>query len=71
VKLSKKERKLLKHEIQQGFMHAWLAECRARKDRRSATQKPKWNAFSWFAFWRHPIKPVPPVAAVKAAGASE
>jgi hypothetical protein len=70
MKLSKKERKLLKHEIQHGFMQAWLAESRT-KERCLAFQKPKWNALSWFAFWRRPIKPVSPVAAVKAAGASD
>lgn len=70
MKLSNKEGKLLKHEIHQGFMRAWLAEsCATKERRRVAVQKAKWNALSWFAFW-HPIEPVRPAAA-KAAGARE
>ena len=53
-------------------MQAWLAESRARKERRRAEiQKPKWDALSRLAFWRHSIRPVPPVATVKSAGASK
>lgn len=72
MKLSKIERKLLKREIQKGFMHAWLAESCAKKDPgRVAAQQPKWNGPSWFALWRHPNESVQPVPAVKAANASE
>jgi len=39
MKLSKKERKLLKHEIQQGFMHAWLAESRTKERLLAANSK--------------------------------
>jgi hypothetical protein len=68
MKLSKKERKLLKHEIQHGFMRAWLVESGAKKDRQRLEAKSR---PLWLTFWRRPIKPVQPVAAVKAASASE
>jgi len=74
MKLSKKERKLLKHEIQQGFVQAWQSHSRARKEKRSELQGVESSASHWFAFWKHPVrslKAVPAIIVAKAASSTK
>lgn len=69
MKLSKKERKLLKREIQQGFMQTWLTQ-RARKEKTSELDV-KSGSSKWFAFGKRPARAlnrVPPIIVAKAAG---
>lgn len=73
MKLSKKERKLLKREIQQGFMQTWLSQSRSRKEKPSELEV-KSAASHWFAFWGRPLRslsPAPPIVAAKAAVPTE
>jgi hypothetical protein len=74
MKLSKKERKLLKREIQQGFMQTWLSQSRGKKENRSELQKVKSRASRWLAFCKRPVqslKPIAPIIVAKAAGSDE
>jgi hypothetical protein len=74
MKLSKKERKLLKQEIRQGFVQTWLSQSRARTEKRSELQEVESDAGRWFIFWKRPVqalKPLPPIIAAKAAGSDK
>lgn len=74
MKLSKKERKLLKHEIQQGFMQTWLSQSRVKKEKPSEFQKVKSVDSFWFAFWNRPVRslnPIAPIIVAKAAGSDK
>jgi hypothetical protein len=74
VKLSKKERTLLNHQIQLGFIQTWLSQSRARKEKQSELKKVKSGGSHWFAFWKRPLrfpKAVPPIIVAKAAGSEK
>jgi hypothetical protein len=74
MKLSKKERKRLMDEIQQGFTQTWLSQDHARKEKRSQRQELESGVPHWFAFWKRParaLKPVPPIIVAKAAGSDK
>lgn len=71
MKLSKKDRKLLANEIQQGLM----AESRTGKARRRLEpQNGNSDTFRWFAFWTRRVpafRTIQPIVVAKAANASK
>lgn len=65
MKISKTEARVLKQQLQLGFMQAWMAERRARKEKQSSEARDaKRIAPRWFAFWKHPVQSVKPAPAV-------
>jgi hypothetical protein len=73
MKASKAARKFLAREIQHGFMQAWSAESRARKEQqRAESQKAK--SPHWSAFWKRAaqsLKPAQQVPVAKAASSGK
>jgi len=57
MKISKTEERVLKQQVQLGFMQAWMADSRARKQRQSSrVREARWSPFRWLAFWKRPVE---------------
>jgi hypothetical protein len=70
MKISKTEERVLKQQLQLGFMQAWMAKSRARKPKQSTeVRQEKRSILRWFAFWRRPVQSVKPVPSVGQANA--
>lgn len=65
MKISKTEGRVLKQQVQLGFIQAWMAQSRAGKEKQSSeVREAKWSALRWFAFWKRPVQSVKPAQAV-------
>lgn len=58
MKISRMERKVLKQQIQSGFMQSWMAESRAKKEEKQSSdvRQAKRRALRWWAFWKRPVQ---------------
>ena len=64
-KISKEDRRELKQQLQLGFVQAWMAESRARKEKQSSeVREAKGSALRWLTFWKRPVPSVKPARAV-------